>query len=98
MPPPSHTAAAVLTGRADEQQFNLEVDWIKALPGGAEPEFVLLSCAGVARPGEDAEELAKVTGYKRKGEDNLRQSGLGYAVIRPGGGMQLHARWPVWHV
>jgi hypothetical protein len=124
-------------GRADEQQFNLEVDWIKALPGGVEPDFVLVSCAGVARPGDDAEEVSKVgwaqggprggrgrrgrqqqgrggagegqgrggaagialapaecapaactpqvTGYKRRGEDHLRQSGLGYAVIRPGG-------------
>ncbi len=27
---------------------------------------------------------AQITGYKRRGEDHLRQSGLGYTVIRPG--------------
>lgn len=30
----------------------LQVDWIKALPGGAETDFVLVSCAGATRPGE----------------------------------------------
>jgi len=32
-------------------RFHLEVDYIKALPGGTETNFVLVSCAGMARPG-----------------------------------------------
>jgi hypothetical protein len=31
----------------------LEIDWIKALPGGVETDFVLVSCAG-RRPGKQA--------------------------------------------
>ena len=33
-------------------RFRLEVDWVKALPGGVETDFVLVSCAGMPRPGE----------------------------------------------
>lgn len=32
-------------------RFRLEVDWIKALPGGVETDFILVSCAGTPRPG-----------------------------------------------
>lgn len=68
-----------------ERQFQLEVDWIKALPGGEEPQVVLVSCAG---KGSDTtpnpQDLAKVVEFKRKGEEALRLSGLGYTIIRPG--------------
>ena len=40
------------------QRFKLEVDWIKALPGGSETDFVLVSCAGAPRPGAKALSLA----------------------------------------
>jgi len=66
------------------QKFNLEVDWIKALPSGAEPDFVLVSCAGSGRTDLAPGDLEKVVGYKRRGEEALRASGLGYSVIRPG--------------
>ncbi|KAG2500720.1 hypothetical protein HYH03_001485 [Edaphochlamys debaryana] len=69
---------------AREQRFSLEVDWIKALPGGSEPEFVLVSCAGRSREGVDEADLRKITEAKRRGEQNLRLSGLGYTIIRPG--------------
>ncbi|GFR47429.1 hypothetical protein Agub_g9149 [Astrephomene gubernaculifera] len=69
---------------AREQQFSLEVDWIKALPGGEEPDFVLVSCAGKSRPGIEPADLKRVVEAKRRGEENLRLSGLGYTIIRPG--------------
>lgn len=66
-------------------RFKLEVDWIKALPAGVEPEFVLVSCAGSAdRPGIDVDDLNRIVAAKRKGEESLRASGLGYTIIRPG--------------
>lgn len=66
-------------------RFKIEVDWIKALPAGVEPEFVLVSCAGSAnRPGIDVADLPRMVAAKRKGEDSLRASGLGYTIIRPG--------------
>ncbi|PNH05850.1 hypothetical protein TSOC_007865 [Tetrabaena socialis] len=54
------------------------------LPAGSEPDFVLVSCAGRSRPGIDAADLRKVIDAKRRGEENLRASGLGYSIIRPG--------------
>lgn len=66
-------------------RFKLEVDWIKALPAGVEPDFVLVSCAGSAtRPGVELDDLNRIVAAKRKGEDSLRASGLGYTIIRPG--------------
>lgn len=86
---PGVTAArAARVGKVDDtkpdQQFCLEVDWIKALPSGTEPDVVLVSCAGRSRPGVSAQELEKIISFKRRGEENLRLSGLGYAIIRPG--------------
>jgi hypothetical protein len=52
--------------------------------GGVEPAFVLLSCAGTKRPNLSAEDQARVLAAKRRGEEQLRTSGLGYAIIRPG--------------
>ncbi|KAF8062069.1 HCF173 [Scenedesmus sp. PABB004] len=63
---------------------HLEVDWIKALPAGAEPDFVLVSCSGAGRGGVPADELARIVAAKRRGEDLLRSTGLGYTIIRPG--------------
>lgn len=66
------------------ERFGIEVDWIKALPIGVEPDFVLVSCSGAERRGLDASDIARVTAAKRRGEDLLRSGGLGYTVIRPG--------------
>ncbi len=46
---------------------------------------MLVSCAGKSRHGLDAAELRKVVEAKRRGEENLRLSGMGYTIIRPGG-------------
>lgn len=65
-------------------RFRLEVDWIKALPGGVETDFILVSCAGTPRPDLDDAQREKVVGAKRRGEAALRNSGLGYTIVRPG--------------
>jgi uncharacterized protein YbjT (DUF2867 family) len=66
---------------AKENLFALECAFIKALPGGAEPDFVLVGCAGV---GLDPDVLDKATESKRAAEALLRNSGLGYTIVRPG--------------
>eukprot|EP00887_Chlorella_sp_A99_P005130 scaffold25.g5130.t1 len=65
-------------------RFRMAVDYIKAAPGGEETDFVLVSCAGAPRPGMSAAAAEKVLAYKRRGEAHLRNSGLGYTVVRPG--------------
>lgn len=67
-------------------RFNLQIDWIKALPGGIETDFVLVSCGGAQRSewGFDPSVREKVVTSKRKGESLLRSSGLGYTIVRPG--------------
>lgn len=90
--PPSQVAALQRQRLQQQQQaaqqrferFSLEVDWIKALPAGIEPDFVLVSCSGAEREGLDATDVARVVAAKRRGEDLLRTSGLGYTVIRSG--------------
>lgn len=44
----------------------------------------MVSCAGQPRAGMSDADLKKVIDFKRRGEENLRLSGLGYSVIRPG--------------
>ncbi|KAK3269263.1 hypothetical protein CYMTET_22287, partial [Cymbomonas tetramitiformis] len=88
-----------LSTRPGEQQqegtnsFSLELDFIKLLPRGEEPDFILVSCALEGREEEEdspqfSETLEDGTpalaSYKRSGEDSVRNSGLGYVVIRPG--------------
>ena len=66
-------------------RFHLEIDWIKALPGGNESDFVLVSCAGARSPNQgESAERDRVLAAKRRGEGALRNSGLGYTIVRPG--------------
>ena len=65
-------------------RFKLGIDWIKALPGGEETDFVLVSCAGARRPGQDDLERDRIIAAKRRGEAYLRNSGVGYTIVRPG--------------
>lgn len=51
---------------------------------GVEPDFVLVSCSGAARPDMDAADMSRIVAAKRRGEELLRSTGLGYTVIRPG--------------
>lgn len=75
--------------------FNLQVESIKAY-GGKLPQFVLVSSAGVTRPGRPGinldeqppavrlnDQLGGILTWKLKGEDSLRESGIPYTIIRP---------------
>ncbi len=54
------------------------------MPTGEETDFVLVSCAGALVADDEPATAAAVLSHKRKGEQALRLSGLGYTIIRPG--------------
>ena len=43
--------------RARRNDFRLELDWVKVLPGGTEADFVLVSCVGVGLTGDARRKL-----------------------------------------
>jgi uncharacterized protein YbjT (DUF2867 family) len=47
--------------------------------------MVLISASGVTNPDHPLNKLGNVMVWKLKGEDHLRESGLPYTIIRPGG-------------
>ncbi|WP_193199708.1 CIA30 family protein [Nostoc sp. MG11] len=76
--------------------FSLQVESIKAYGGTTLPQFVLVSSAGVTRPGRPGinldeeppavklnDQLGGILTWKLKGEDSLRESGISYTIIRP---------------
>ncbi len=76
--------------------FALQIQSIKAYGGEILPQFVLVSSAGVTRPGRPGinleeeppavrlnEQLGGILTWKLKGEDCLRKSGIPYTIIRP---------------
>ena len=76
--------------------FALQVESIAAYGGAALPQFVLVSSAGVTRPGRADinleeeppavrlnDQLGGILTWKLRGEDSVRQSGIPYTVIRP---------------
>ncbi|AFZ04096.1 CIA30 family protein [Calothrix sp. PCC 6303] len=76
--------------------FALEVESIKAYGGSKLPRFVLISSAGVTRPGREGinleeeppavrlnDQLGGILTWKLRGEDSLRTSGIPYTIIRP---------------
>ncbi|BAY30272.1 NADH:ubiquinone oxidoreductase complex I intermediate-associated protein 30 [Nostoc carneum NIES-2107] len=76
--------------------FSLQVESIKAYGGTNLPQFVLVSSAGVTRPGRPGinleeeppavrlnDQLGGILTWKLKGEDSLRTSGIPYTIIRP---------------
>ncbi|MEC4818826.1 MAG: CIA30 family protein [Scytonema sp. PMC 1069.18] len=76
--------------------FTLQVESIKAYGGEVTPQFVLVSSAGVTRPGRPGinldeeppavrlnDQLGGILTWKLKGEDSLRESGIPYTIIRP---------------
>lgn len=87
---PSKKALGPISGQGmydnTDNRFSLEIDWIKALPGGIETDFILVSCGGAQRSDWDFDESVRdrVVTAKRKGESSLRSSGLGYTIVRPG--------------
>ncbi|XP_024517337.1 uncharacterized protein LOC9630745 isoform X1 [Selaginella moellendorffii] len=65
----------------ETSSFKLLVDYIKALPTGEETDFILVSCSAAGVEGQSREKLLRA---KQAGEAALRNSGLGYTIIRPG--------------
>jgi uncharacterized protein YbjT (DUF2867 family) len=76
--------------------FQLELESIKACDGQVFPQFVMVSSAGVTRPGRPGinleleppavrmnEMLGGILTWKLKGEDCVRSSGIPYTIIRP---------------
>ncbi len=74
----------------------MQVESIKAYGGETLPQFVLVSSAGVTRPGRPGinldeeppavrlnDQLGGILTWKLKGEDSLRESGITYTIIRP---------------
>jgi uncharacterized protein YbjT (DUF2867 family) len=76
--------------------FALQIESIKAYSGTSTPKFVLVSSAGVTRPGRPGinldeeppavrlnDQLGGILTWKLKGEDSLRESRIPYVIIRP---------------
>lgn len=76
--------------------FRLELESIKAYGGETVPQFVMVSSAGVTRPGKPGlnleeeppavrmnEQLGGLLTWKLEGENSLRESGIPYAIVRP---------------
>ncbi|MGB3402334.1 MAG: CIA30 family protein [Microcoleaceae cyanobacterium] len=76
--------------------FQLQMESIKAYGGEKLSRFVLVSSAGVTRPGKPGlnleeeppavrmnEQLGGILTWKLKGEDVVRSSGIPYTVVRP---------------
>ncbi|BAY27021.1 NADH:ubiquinone oxidoreductase complex I intermediate-associated protein 30 [Calothrix sp. NIES-2100] len=76
--------------------FSLQVESIKAYSGITLPKFVLVSSAGVTRPGRPGinldeeppavrlnDQLGGILTWKLQGEESLRKSGISYTIIRP---------------
>lgn len=76
--------------------FALQVESIKAYGGAKLPRFVLVSSAGVTRPGRPGinleeeppavrlnDQLGGILTWKLRGEDSVRESGVPYTIIRP---------------
>ncbi|MFQ4141486.1 CIA30 family protein [Chlorogloeopsis sp. ULAP02] len=76
--------------------FALQIESIKAYEGKSFSQFILVSSAGVTRPGRPGinldeeppavrlnDQLGGILTWKLKGEDSLRVSGIPYTIIRP---------------
>jgi uncharacterized protein YbjT (DUF2867 family) len=76
--------------------FALQVETIKAYGGTIQPQFIMISSAGVTRPGRPGinleeeppavrmnDQLGGILTWKLRGEDALRASGITYTIIRP---------------
>ncbi|MBD2603291.1 CIA30 family protein [Scytonema hofmannii FACHB-248] len=85
-----------LNSKFSDGGFSLQLQSIKAYYGTNLPQFVLVSSAGVTRPGRPGinleeeppavrlnEQLGGILTWKLKAEDSLRESGIAYTIIRP---------------
>jgi uncharacterized protein YbjT (DUF2867 family) len=85
-----------LNPKFDPGFFQLQVESIQAYRQADLPKFVLVSSAGVTRPGQPGlnldeeppavrmnDQLGGILTWKRRGEEVVQQSGIPYAIIRP---------------
>ena len=85
-----------LNPKFETGSFGLEVEYIKAYGGKSKPQFVLISSAGVTRPGRPGinlaeeppavrmnEQLGGILTWKLRGEEVVKTSGLSYTIVRP---------------
>ncbi|MGK7914268.1 MAG: CIA30 family protein [Prochloraceae cyanobacterium] len=85
-----------LNPKFEKGLFGLEVESIQAYGGKPTPKFVMVSSAGVTRPGRPGINLAEeppavrmndqlggILTWKLRGEEAVRQSGLTYTIVRP---------------
>jgi uncharacterized protein YbjT (DUF2867 family) len=85
-----------LNSRFSPGLFSLEIESIKAYNGPVTPQFIMISSAGVTRPGRPDlnleeeppavrlnEQLGGILTWKLRGEEVIRQSGIPYTIIRP---------------
>jgi hypothetical protein len=74
------TMSDVMSG--NNNMYNLTLEYVKAIPKGEEPDVILVSCFGAGL--EEGEEKERILKIKRDGERVLRNSGVGYTIVRPG--------------
>jgi uncharacterized protein YbjT (DUF2867 family) len=85
-----------LNPKFEAGNFGIEVEYIKAYRTLPRPQFVLISSAGVTRPGRPDldlanqppavrmnEQLGGILTWKLRGEEVVRNSGLTHTIIRP---------------
>lgn len=76
--------------------FALQVETVKTYGGTTRPQFVMISSAGVTRPGRPGinleeeppavrmnDQLGGILTWKLRGEEAVRESGVPYTIIRP---------------
>lgn len=85
-----------LNPKFEPGSFQIQVASIKAYKSAVLPRFVMVSSAGVTRPGRPGidleqeppavrmnDQLGGILTWKLRGEDSVRESGIPYTIIRP---------------
>ncbi|NET61344.1 MAG: NAD(P)H-binding protein [Symploca sp. SIO2E6] len=85
-----------LNPKFEPGSFALQVETIKAYGGKTKPQFLMISSAGVTRPGRPGinleeeppavrmnDQLGGILTWKLRGEEAVRESGVPYTIIRP---------------
>ncbi|NEP56305.1 MAG: NAD(P)H-binding protein [Symploca sp. SIO2G7] len=85
-----------LNPKFEPGSFALQVETIKAYGADTKPQFIMISSAGVTRPGRPGinleeeppavrmnDQLGGILTWKLRGEDTVRDSDIPYTIIRP---------------
>ena len=81
------TGTNTAEGANDPQAVDYEGvrNLVNAAKGAGVQHFLLVSSLGVTQEEHPLNSFGRVLEWKKKGEDALRESGLDYTIIRPGG-------------